>query len=149
MENQEIVFIEVPVNNKTKFVCDIVDKFYSAEKTVQIFVRNRQDAARLDEQLWAFKQDSFIPHTSIEAADADLDDPVLIVNKLNPDFKSDVLIQYDPVGPEAFTGYGEIIDFAELFDPNRLSESRKRYKLIRDSKADQLKFMKLGEFLSH
>lgn len=44
------------------FLCELIEKLYRQEKTVLVWCESREQAERLDEALWQFKEESFIPH---------------------------------------------------------------------------------------
>lgn len=148
MSQTDVLFIEVPVNNKIKFVCEIVEKLYNQGKSVLVYTGNQSSALRIHQQLWIFKPDSFIPHALAGDSSAANDEPVIISNGTLAPLTANVLILYDPVNSTDFDLFEQVIDFAELYDPVKLQASRERYKMIRDQQAGyNLKFMKLGEFL--
>ena len=43
-------------------VCELVKKAYAAEQPTLILARSPEQAEALDEKLWEFDEDSFIPH---------------------------------------------------------------------------------------
>ncbi|RAP35482.1 DNA polymerase III subunit chi [Legionella quinlivanii] len=45
-----------------QFACRLLEKAYLRGHQVFVFCNNRQEAESLDELLWTFKDDSFIPH---------------------------------------------------------------------------------------
>lgn len=59
-------------------VCELVKRAYSAELPTLVLVRTLEDAEVLDDKLWAFEEDSYIPH-QIAGQDDDDVTPVLIV----------------------------------------------------------------------
>lgn len=42
--------------------CRLLEKAYAKGHKVYVLCNNKQDAELLDELLWTFKEDSFIPH---------------------------------------------------------------------------------------
>ncbi len=58
-------FYNVNVTNddaKIFFVCELIESLYEQEKSMFVWCENKNQAERLDEALWQFKEDSFIPH---------------------------------------------------------------------------------------
>ena len=43
-------------------ICRLIEKAYKRGHHIFVFCENQQDAEHLDELLWTFKEDSFIPH---------------------------------------------------------------------------------------
>ena len=48
--------------SKYALACRLIEKAYLRGHKVFVFCNNRQEAETLDELLWTFKEDSFIPH---------------------------------------------------------------------------------------
>ena len=48
--------------NINQMVCRLCEKALSNKMQVFIYTRTEQQARELDEELWTFKSDSFIPH---------------------------------------------------------------------------------------
>ncbi len=144
MQNTEVYFIELAVSNKVKYICDIVEILYSAKIHVDIYCVQKKDAVLVDQLLWSWKQDSFIPHAQAGEEDGE---PVILHSVEIPENGSGALILFDPLGPEKFSDFKYVIDFAELYDKERLLASRKRFKAIRDGGHYKIEFLKLGAFL--
>ena len=144
MQNTEVFFIELAVSNKVKYICDIVEVFYNAEIPVDIYCTQKKDAVFLDQLLWSWKQDSFIPHALADDRD---DEPVVLHFSEIPKGANGALILFDPIESNLFSKFSYVIDFAELYDSQRLLASRKRFKEIRDGGQHKIEFLKLGAFL--
>ena len=144
MKKGRVFFIELAVSNKPKYTCDITDNLFGHGKRVNIFIANEKDANFIDQLLWTFRQDSFIPHARSESAE---DEPVVIYSKPDIDRSADALILFDPINRDKINGHEIIIDFAEVYDKERLQASRQRYKEFRDDEKFEVEFLKLGAFL--
>jgi len=143
----KIIFIELAVENKLKYVCDITEKLYNSGRQIQIYTERPADAKRIDDFLWTWKQDTFIPHTLYSSPAETKFDPVKITTSEDLPAQADVLIEFDPLKAETFAEYKLIVDFAEIYNPQKLQDSRNRYKTARDSKQFDLEFTRLGTFL--
>ena len=144
MKQGKVYFIELAVSNKPKYTCDITEILCTLGKRVNIFTANDKDANFIDQLLWTFKQDSFIPHARTEFAE---DEPVIIYSKPEIERSANALILFDPINRNEINGHELIIDFAETYDKKRLQDSRQRYKEFRDDENYQVEFLKLGAFL--
>ena len=145
MQDTQVYFIELAIANKAKCVCDLTERFYNSKKSVCIYVKSSKEATQIDQLLWNWKQDSFIPHAIISEQD---NEPVIISNDQRGWPYKDVLILFDPTDPKTFSEYDYIVDFAEIYDAQKLQDSRKRYKEVRDLDKYKLEFIKLGAFLN-
>lgn len=59
-------------------VCKLVEKALMAEQPLLILARDHAQAEELDDLLWAYDEDAFIPHQLV-GSDDDAEVPVLIV----------------------------------------------------------------------
>jgi DNA polymerase-3 subunit chi len=62
---------------RSLLACRLADKAYSLGHTVYLFASSEARAAALDDLLWTFRQDSFIPHERYPLIGAE-GSPVLI-----------------------------------------------------------------------
>jgi len=140
-----VFFIELPTSNKLKFVCDVTELFYNQHHSLVIYAHDPKSVTQIDQLLWTWKQDSFIPHSRSAQQDTT---PVTIYASGEDLADTDVLIQFDPIQPDELSRFRYVIDFAELYDKNRLSDSRRRFKELRNSDNYEIEFLKLGAFLN-
>lgn len=143
----KVLFIELAISNKVRKVCDIVEKLFNDGKKVNIYFNNLNDAKTVDRQLWIWKPEPFIPHKIFNFETQDSIEPVLLFTRSDITEKADVLLLFDPLPIEFFESYSLVIDFAELYDTQKLQESRQRFKVVRDTGRYELEFIKLGAFL--
>jgi DNA polymerase-3 subunit chi len=59
-------------------VCELVKRAFAAQQPTLVLARDHAQAEELDELLWAFDEDAFIPH-QLAGDDDDADTAVLIV----------------------------------------------------------------------
>ncbi len=145
MAKPTVYFIELTVAQKPKYICEITEKFFNLGRQVHIFTNDKKEARFLDQLLWTWKQDSFIPHGLAEENEEP--EAVQICTGTLPSDGAEALILYDPLSPEAFASYSVIVDFAETYDKQKLNAGRTRYKQIRDLNQFEISFLKLGAFL--
>jgi DNA polymerase-3 subunit chi len=150
VDKKKVYFIDLPVNNKPRYVCDIAEKIYGQQLTSTIYCKLEQSTQLLDKLLWTWKQESFVPHTLCPAKTIsdNLPEPILITSTLPLNHKTDTLILFDPINDDSvFSSYNITIDFAETYNSIKIAESRKRFKSIRDAEEYDLEYLKLSEFL--
>lgn len=44
------------------FVCELIERLYFQKERIFIYCNHQTDAETLDDHLWSFKEESFIPH---------------------------------------------------------------------------------------
>lgn len=106
-------------------VCELVKKAFTAEQPTLVLARSRDQAELLDEKLWAFDEDAFIPHQVVGDADDDAITAVLIVP---PDMQTPdrplVINLRDECAPGLFDRVLEVIPA----DDAERAGSRERWK---------------------
>ena len=60
-------------------VCELAKKAFASEQATLILTRSRDEAEALDEKLWEFDENSFIPHQIVGDGEDDAITAVLIV----------------------------------------------------------------------
>ena len=141
-----VLFVELKISAKNKYICDITEKLFLNNILVSIYSKN--ETSRIDNQLWTWKQESFIPHQIAELNNSEITESVLISNDPTKLLNSEAIILDDPVSFEYLDKYKLIIDFAEVFHSEKKIESRQRYKTMRDSNRFDIHFTQLGAILS-
>jgi DNA polymerase-3 subunit chi len=64
--------------------CEIAEHTYAQGERLQIIALDEEQAARLDDLLWTYKPDNFIPHGIWKSMDSESDQPVLITTRKEP-----------------------------------------------------------------
>ena len=67
-------FLEQPL----LLVCELAKKAYATNQPTLILARNLEQAEELDDLLWAFDPDEYLPHQIAGSDEGDEDTPVLI-----------------------------------------------------------------------
>ena len=146
MKKPIVLFIELKISAKNKYICDITEKLFHNDIPVSIYTKN--SSSQIDGLLWTWKQESFVPHKVFNLESADSLEPVTIFD--NPDMLPgrDALILGEPLPVEELQKYKLIIDFAEIYHSEKKAESRLRYKKMRDSDIFDIHFTQLGAILA-
>ena len=101
-------------NGALKLACKIVQKAYSLGYSVYLNTRNQQESEILDELLWTFSQNSFVPH-ELDDATKGRQSPVLIGKQpIVKDIDMIVSLATEPIpNYENFPRIAEIVGFQE------------------------------------
>ena len=79
MASTLIYFVETPSEKQRFLLCRWVDRFHEAGRKVQVLVDSTLAAQHLDQMLWTFSQESFIPHRVLPSkGSVDFMEPVVI-----------------------------------------------------------------------
>jgi len=117
-------------NGRALLACRLADKAYSLGHTVYILAATESQAAALDDLLWTFRQDSFIPHERYPLA-GDEGSPVLIGTAPPAGVDAAVLINCTDALPDGFERYARAVEVVEPH-PDALAQSRLRFRQYRE-----------------
>ena len=118
-------------HSRQTFACRLAEKVYKLDQTVHIHTRSRDDADRLDELLWTFRDGSFVPHERLSNPAGPAGAPITIGCGDEPVEPRDLLINLCddiPSCAESFPRVAELVTSDE--DCKQLS--RRRFAAYRD-----------------
>ncbi len=117
-------------NGRALLACRLADKAYGLGHTVYLFTASEARAAALDDLLWTFRQDSFVPHERYPLVGEE-GSPVLVGTVAPATVEAQVLINLADALPEGFERYERVV---ELVDQHSevLSQSRERFRQYRE-----------------
>lgn len=111
------------------YCCRLTEKAFRAGHRVYIHVSDAQEASQLDDMLWSFRPDSFVPH---EVFDGQGTADVAIGYGDSPGDHMDVMVNLALDTPAFFSRFkrlGEVV----YQNPERLQALRSRWKAYKDS----------------
>lgn len=117
-------------NGRALLACRLADKAYNLGHTVYILTASDAQAAALDDLLWTFRQDSFIPHERYPLAGEE-SSPVLIGTVAPVEASAQVLINFTDRLPEGFERYERVVELVDQ-NPDVLAKSRERFRQYRE-----------------
>ena len=112
------------------FACRLTDKAYRLGHRVYIHTESAQQTRALDDLLWTFQQNSFIPH----GIHRDTGDPALAVqlsHDSEPDASHQVLINLAAEVPLFFSRFERVAELVNGDDSVR-QQSRGRYSFYKE-----------------
>ena len=113
--------------DKFLYACRIIEKAYLRNHVIFIYCENQADAETLDEMLWTFKEDSFIPH-NLQGEGPEPPPPVQIGFGDEPRNFQDILINLSNEVPGFYSRFKRIIEVvSEDHDDKELSRTRYRH----------------------
>ena len=117
-------------NGRALLACRLADKAYRLGHTVYLFTASDAQAAALDDLLWTFRQDSFVPHERYPLAGEE-GSPVLVGAAAPITVDAQVLINVTDVLPEGFERFERVVELVDS-DPEVLAKSRERFRQYRE-----------------
>ncbi len=113
------------------FACRLLEKALEKQNQVLVLTDNEQQARELDELIWVFRPDAFVPHALLNAADAPANCPVSIGWEDNPGHHHDVLINLSSRIPAFFSRFQRYVGVVVQHD-HVLDYTRSHYKFLKD-----------------
>jgi DNA polymerase-3 subunit chi len=130
------VLTSAAAQQRWAFACRLTEKAYLRDMSVDIVAESAADAAALDDLLWTFNDNSFIPHKI--ALDAHSRDPGMKVHvTLDPGEApaADLLVNLTAGLPAHWERYARIAEVIDA-DEERRRLGRERFKSYRDLKIE-------------
>ena len=116
------------------FACRLAEKAYLRDLSVVIVNDTLGDARALDDLLWTFSENSFVPH-QVYAAEDSKDPPAPVQLTVEPAMPpaADLLVNLSARVPEAWERFARIAEIIDA-DEERRRLGRERFNYYRDLK---------------
>lgn len=109
--------------------CRLLEKAYQRGHRVFVYCDNQKDVEHLDELLWTYKEDSFIPH-NIQGEGPEPSPPIQIGCNGEPRGFNDILLNMASSIPTYFSRFKRIMEVVSTNDSAK-EISRSHYKEYR------------------
>lgn len=117
-------------DDRMLFACRLTEKVYSEGRQVYLHVSTEQEAQRLDDLMWTYKPESFLPHSIVGKAEAE-DTQVQIGFGEHPVHHNDVMINLSTPLPSFFSRFDRVLEVV-IQDEAVLQQTREHYKFYKD-----------------
>ena len=115
---------------REQYACRLAEKAYRLGHRVYIHTGSEQQTRHLDDLLWTFQQNSFLPHSVYQEA-GDTPPPVLLAHDAEPDASSQVLINLAAEVPLFFSRFERVAELVNgQADVRR--QGRSRYSFYKE-----------------
>jgi DNA polymerase-3 subunit chi len=131
---------EAHEEGKWLFVCRLCEKAYQKKCKIYIFMASQDEVKHLDNLLWSFRDDAFLPHEV--AHDNDKSTSPVQIGTLNPPAGFDFLINLTSSVPAFFSQFSRSVEIV-LNDESALEKARDHFRFYRD-RGCQLEWHKVG-----
>ena len=108
-------------------VCQLCQKAYDSKQFTLLLTQNQQQSQHLDQKLWTYSDDSFLPHDGAESED--LVTPILIHDNPDPKGNRQLLINLSTSVPIYFAQFERVI---ELVTEDNKSQAREHYSYYKE-----------------
>ena len=125
------VLAQVDERARHMLACKLAEKAWRLDNTVYIHTKNRNDAERLNELLWTFRDGSFVPHGLAGSNDGTESSPILVGADAEDVDPRDLLINLCDEIPPFIEGFPRVAELVTSDETCRQA-SRMRYATYRD-----------------
>ena len=122
-----IDFYQVSGDEMT-FACRLIDMVYRKGHRIYVHAALAEQASKLDEHLWTYRPDSFIPHV-IDTPELDV--PVRIGFDREPNEHQEVLINLSGKIPHFFSRFDRVAEVVPV-DQNSRDSARQNYAYYKE-----------------
>ena len=132
----QIDFFQIDDNESMlMFACRLVQKAYRQQHRIYVHTESASIAKELDDLLWTFRADRFIPHALLSSGQ---DAPVHIGHENDPGQHHDVLVNLSGKIPDFFSRFERVTEVVPQQDERR-EGARNNYRFYKD-RGYQLKY---------
>ena len=117
-----------------RFACTITAKAWRSGNRVHIHTGNAEEAGKIDDLLWTFRDISFVPHEQL-SDDVDEETPVTIGYGHDYPAGTDVLVNLGAVIPDFSSQFERIVEIVGGSEEKK-KLARQRYRDYRESDFD-------------
>ena len=111
-----------------QFTCRLTEKVYKSGMRLHIHTQNETMTSALDQMLWTFRDQSFVPHSTNPQQDQA---PVVLSHQSEPDSQCQVLINLADQVPSFFSRCERVADIVAN-TPQAKQAGRERFSFYRD-----------------
>lgn len=128
-----IDFYILPDQNRLslqKFACRLADKAYQQGNRILIQTENAEESRVVDDMLWTFNDDSFLPH-GLDDESATSEQPIVITHGNSQHENFQTMINLSSITPVDATKFDRIAEIVNQ-EAERKQTGRKHYKVYKD-----------------
>lgn len=119
------------LNGRDHFMCRLINKAYLKKHQVLVLCKDQNSANRIDEALWTYDDESFVPHNLITEGPK-YPPPIQISSGEVPTQHRDILVNLTGVFPEQVKQFKRVIEIVYQDEAVRVN-SRELFKSYRQA----------------
>jgi DNA polymerase-3 subunit chi len=127
----EILFYHLESQPLERVIPVLLEKSLERGWNVVVETSSAERAEALDNLLWTYRDDSFLPH-SLAGGDADDLQRILITTRPHNPNQAQVRFFIDRAVPQSGEGYVRLVYMFSGHDPDAVTEARTAWKALRD-----------------
>lgn len=109
--------------------CKLIETIFIEKKHIYILTSTKEEAEHLNDLLWTYREDSFLPH-DLYGKSEEFPPPIQIGSEASPNINHDILCNLSPNIPASYKQFNRIIEIV-YNDLNVQQLARERYKRYR------------------
>jgi len=110
------------------FTCRLIDKVYRLGHRIYVHTSSEQESEALDDLLWSFREDRFIPHSLQKIEESA---PIKIGHNHEPSEHQEVLVNLSGEVPDFFSRFDRVAEVVPLEDERRES-ARQNFRFYKE-----------------
>jgi DNA polymerase-3 subunit chi len=103
------ILAEQSLRARMLLVCKLIEKAYKNRYRIYIHTQDETEAHQLDELLWTYREDSFLPH-NLYGEGPDPAPPIQIGHDAIPEKHRDILINLHKTIPEFYNQFSRLLE---------------------------------------
>ena len=113
------------------FACRLIEKAYKQNFSIYIHTQQAASAYALDELLWTYRDDSFLPHNLL-GEELNPPPPIQIGFASAPQKPRDILINLSEEVPVFYSQFSRVLELV-INTPDEQQKGRLRYRVYREA----------------
>ena len=120
------------LNTRLPFACRLVEKAYKNNHRVYIHTDNEKEAHVIDELLWTYREDSFLPHNLLGEGPT-TPPPIQIGFSTAPEKHRDILINLSHNVPAFYSQFNRVLEIIsnDEKEHEKTEKARERFRFYR------------------
>ncbi|MCC6623495.1 MAG: DNA polymerase III subunit chi [Deltaproteobacteria bacterium] len=123
-----VTFYDIAPDQVFALAAKLAQAAWDKDKRLIIRCADAHEAKALDDHLWTFRDESFVPHEVFGGALRDPRARIVITTRDERPIEADILLQLAPAELAFATGFDTVIDLVDHADEARLAASRQRFR---------------------
>lgn len=125
------ILSESSAASRFQFACRLIEKAYKNQHRVYVHTENEHDAHTIDELLWTYREESFLPHHLIGEGPEPIP-PIQIGFGATPEKHHDILINLSLSIPVFYQQFSRVLELVIHHDAFQ-TRARENYRHYRDA----------------
>lgn len=119
---------------RLRLACRLIEKAYKNRHRIYVHTDNVTEAHKVDELLWTYREDSFLPH-NLYGDGPEPAPPIQIGYEKTPEKQRDILLNLSKTVPEFYGQFARILQIVSA-DTETQAAAREHYRFYRSQGHD-------------